>query len=75
MDPMIKFIMTYNSSKNLLIFCSVVYNYLHHFYFVDSSVDTATDLAETDYRTPDSDTTREVVEIVRYEKLVIGLAD
>lgn len=65
--------MTYNSSIKFInfSFCCIVYNYLHHFYFADSSVDIATDLAETDYRTPDSDT-REVVEIVRCEKLVVA---
>ena len=45
-------------------------SYLHHFYFADSSVDTAMDLAETD-----SDTMKGVVEIVRREKLVVVLAD
>lgn len=69
--------MIYNSSIKFInfSFCCIVYNYSHHFYFADSSVDIATDLAETDYRTLDSDTTREVVEIVRCEKLVVGLAD
>lgn len=77
-DPMIKF-NDYNSSIRFsipLIFRYVILcSYLRHFYFADSFVDIVTDLVETDCKTPDFDTMREVVEIVRYEKLVVGLVD